>query len=197
MIAILRSPYFTWLLLALPSIGLMQGYFTGQMDAHDLLHPTGEFSARAMILALLCTPLVVLWPKVRLFRSLLKRRRYIGVAAAGYALLHTLFYIVDKEVLSAVWAEAFELSIWTGWAAFLIFVPLAITSNNTSIRALGARKWKGLQRFVYFAAVLTAAHWLFLEYEIVPLLVHFVPLATLEIARVWKQNSKPQSPANQ
>lgn len=187
MIRIFRSPYFTWLLLALPSILLMQGYFRGTMSAHELLHPTGEFSARAMILALFCTPLAVLWPRVKIFRSLLKRRRYIGVAAFGYAALHTVLYLVDKGDFGAVLDEALELSIWTGWVAFLIFVPLALTSNDASIKALGTRRWKNLQRWVYLAAVLTAAHWLFLEYAIGPVLVHFVPLAVLEIARVWKQ----------
>lgn len=194
MIAILRSPYFTWFLLAIPSLLMMRGYFTGASDAHDLLHPSGEFSARAMILALFCTPLAVLWPRVRVFKSLLKRRRYIGVAAFGYALLHTLFYLVDKGKLTEVLAEALELSIWTGWLAFLIFVPLAITSNDTSVRTLGARTWKNLQRWVYAAALLTAAHWLFLEYEIVPLMVHFMPLAILEVARIWKQKSISRSP---
>lgn len=156
-ITALRSRYFTWFLLVLPSIGLMQAYFTGQMSTHDLLHPTGEFSARAMILALFCSPLVILWPRVKIFRSLLKRRRYIGVAAASYAILYTLFYILDKGQFSTILAEALELSIWTGWAAFLIFIPLAVTSNDTSMRALGGRRWKNLQRFVYAAAVLTAA----------------------------------------
>ncbi|NNF95115.1 MAG: iron reductase [Altererythrobacter sp.] len=188
--AVLRSPYFTWFLLALPSLLLIRAYSAGDMTIHDLLHPTGEFSARAMILALICSPLVTLWPKVAIFKSLMRRRRYIGVAAFGYALLHTLFYLVDKGNFADVLAEALELSIWTGWVAFLIFVPLAITSNDASVRAIGARKWKTLQRWVYAAAVLTAAHWLFLEYEIVPLLVHFVPLALLEAARVWKIRSR-------
>jgi methionine sulfoxide reductase heme-binding subunit len=184
---IFRSRYFTWGLLAIPSIMMMRGYFYGDASAHDLLHPTGEFSARAMILALFATPLVTLFPKVKLFRSLLKRRRYIGVAAFGYGLLHTAFYVIDKGQLSAIINEILELSIWTGWIAFLIFVPLAITSNNLSMKALGARNWKNLQRLTYIAAVLTAAHWFFLEYETGPMLVHFLPLAILEIARIWKQ----------
>jgi methionine sulfoxide reductase heme-binding subunit len=187
MMALLRSPYFTWCLLALPSILLMRAYFAGDLAAEELLHPTGEFSARAMILAMFCTPLAVLWPRVKVFKSLLKRRRYIGVAAFGYAALHTGFYLIEKGHLAAVLAEALELSIWTGWVAFLIFVPLAITSNDRSVKALGPRRWKALQRWVYLAAVLTAAHWLFLEYAIGPVLVHFVPLTLLEVARIFKQ----------
>lgn len=183
---LLRSRYFTWLLLALPSLMMLKDYAAGSVTAHQLLHPSGEFSARAMILALYCTPLLVLFPKNRLVQSLMKRRRYIGVAAFGYAALHTAFYLIDKASLSEVVKEITLLSIWTGWIAFLIFVPLAATSNNWSVKRLG-RTWKQLQRWVYAAAVLTTAHWLFLEYEFGPVLFHFAPLALLEAVRVWKR----------
>ena len=53
-------------------------------------------------------------------------------------------------------------------------------------RLLG-RTWKQLQRWVYAAAVLTAAHWLFLKYEFGPVLFHFAPLALLEGVSVWKR----------
>ena len=58
------------------------------------------------------------------------RRRYLEVAAFGYALLHTVFYLIDLGTLSAVLGEALELSIWTGWVAFFIFVPLTLISNE-------------------------------------------------------------------
>lgn len=183
---LLKSRYFTWLLLALPSLMMLKDYVTGSVTAHQLLHPSGEFGARAMILALYCTPLLMLLPKNRLARSLMKRRRYIGVAAFGYAALHTAFYLIDKASLSVVVKEMTMLSIWTGWVAFLIFVPLAATSNNWSVKRLG-RRWKQLQRWVYAAAVLTAAHWLFLEYQVGPVLFHFAPLVLFEAARVWKR----------
>lgn len=185
MIQFLKSRFFTWALLALPSVMMLAGYLNGSRDAHDMLHPTGEFAARAMILAMMCSPLFALFPKARIVQSLLKRRRYIGVAAFGYAALHTAFYLIDKGSFAKVVEEMLVLSIWTGWLAFLIFVPIAATSNNWAVRALGSR-WKQLQRWVYAAAILTAAHWLFLEYEVVPVLVHFLPLAVLQILRVRK-----------
>lgn len=185
MIQILKSRYFTWALLALPSVMMLVRYMNGSATVHGLLHPSGEFAARAMILALFCSPLFALFPKARIVQSLLKRRRYIGVAAFGYAALHTAFYVIDKGSFAKVIEEALVLSIWTGWLAFLIFVPMAATSNNWAVRALGSR-WKQLQRWVYAAAILTAAHWLFLEYEFVPVLAHFLPLAVLQILRVRK-----------
>ena len=110
-----------------------------------------------------------------------------GVAAFGYALLHTAFYLIDKGSLSKVLSEALELSIWTGWLAFLIFVPLAMTSNEWAVKTL-KRAWKPLQRWVYAAAVLTLAHWIFLEYELGAALAHFLPLAGLELYRIIRNN---------
>ncbi|MEX3006986.1 sulfite oxidase heme-binding subunit YedZ [Hoeflea sp. TYP-13] len=181
--AVFNSPYFFWALLALPSIGMIPAAFNGN-DLEPLLHPTGEFSARFMILAMMLTPLRMLFPGAGWINWLMKRRRYLGVAAFGYAVLHTLYYLIDLGSLSAVLADAVKLGIWTGWLAFVIFVPMAATSNDLSVRAMG-RKWKTLQRFGYAAVVATLLHWIFVHNNLGPALVHFVPLAALEAYRVW------------
>lgn len=181
--AILNSPYAFWLLLALPSITMINGALSGG-DLEPLLHPTGEFAARFMIIAMMLTPLRMLFPKSKAVGWLLRRRRYFGVAAFGYAALHTLYYVIDLGALSAVVADVTKFGIWTGWLAFIVFVPLAMTSNNASVRKLG-RSWKILQRFVYVAAAATLLHWIFIHNNIGPALVHFVPLAALETYRVW------------
>ncbi|MFK8033904.1 MAG: ferric reductase-like transmembrane domain-containing protein [Hyphomicrobiales bacterium] len=66
-----------------------------------------------------------------------KNRRYLGVAAFGYGLLHTIFYLIDKSSLTTVVGELQRLYIWTGWIAFLIFVPLAMTSMYYFVRKMG------------------------------------------------------------
>ena len=184
--AAFNSPYFFWALLALPSIGLLYGAL-GSSDLEPLLHPTGEFAARFMIIAMALTPLRMLFPKAGWISWLMRRRRYIGVAAFGYAALHTLYYVVDLGSMSAVVTDFWKLGIWTGWVAFIIFVPLAFTSNNASVRALG-RNWKTLQRSVYVAAVATLIPWVFVQNNFGPALVHFVPLAALEAYRIWKNS---------
>lgn len=191
----LNSPYSFWALLALPSFGMLSGFFGGDASAHRLLHPTGEFAARFMIIAMMITPLRMLFPTHRWPHWLVKRRRYLGVAAFGYAVLHTAFYLIDQGSLSKVLAQALELSIWTGWLAFLIFVPLALTSNDWAVQKL-KRAWKPLQRWVYTAAVLTLAHWVFLEYEIGPALAHFLPLAGLELYRIVRNNRSSAEPVD-
>lgn len=180
---IVNAPVFFWAILALPSIGMIAGAFSGN-SLEPLLHPTGEFAARFMIIAMMLTPLRLLFPSARWIGWLMKRRRYLGVAAFGYAALHTLYYLIDLGSLSAVLADAVKFGIWTGWIAFLVFVPLAITSNSYSVRAMGPG-WKTLQRFVYVAAVATLLHWIFIHNDVGPALVHFLPLAALEAYRIW------------
>ncbi|WP_348540692.1 ferric reductase-like transmembrane domain-containing protein [Sulfitobacter sp. R18_1] len=60
----------------------------------------------------------------------MKRRHYRGVTAFFYALAHTVIYLLDKGALALTVGEYSKLYIWTGWIAFLIFVPLAIPSNE-------------------------------------------------------------------
>lgn len=192
--SLLDHPHTLWAILALPSIPMMLALISGKPGpdgvpvTEALLHPTGEFSARFMIIAMILTPMRMLFPEARFWRWMMKRRRYFGVAAFAYAALHTALYIVDMGSLQAILGEALGLGIWTGWLAFFVFVPLAATSNDWSVRKLGPR-WKILQRWVYLAAIGTLLHWMFVHNNIGPALVHFLPLAGLEIYRVWKNRN--------
>jgi sulfoxide reductase heme-binding subunit YedZ len=183
----LNHPYVFWALLGVPAIPMVLGLTSGDPEAaHDLLHPTGEFAARFMIFAMMITPLTIVFRGWRGPRWLMKRRRYIGVAAFGYAALHTILYLVDTGSVAFTGGELSKFYIWTGWLAFLIFVPLAVTSTDGWIRRLGSR-WKLLQRFVYGAAFLTLAHWAALHDwgGTSAALVHFLPLGMLEGYRLW------------
>ncbi|MEL6572448.1 MAG: ferric reductase-like transmembrane domain-containing protein [Pseudomonadota bacterium] len=192
---VLNSRYFLWALLALPSVGFAAALISGasgpdgEPASEFLLHPTGEFAARFMILAMTLTPLRMLFPASDLLRWLMKRRRSFGVAAFGYATLHTLLYLIDMASLRAVMGEAFALGIWTGWLAFFVFIPLAVTSNDWSVRALGPT-WRRLQQTVYVAAVATLLHWIFVHNNFGPALVHFLPLVGLEGYRIWKNAAR-------
>lgn len=192
--SIIGSRYFLWLILAIPSFGFTMGLINGQMSAHQLLHPTGEFAARFMIIAMVATPLRLLFGAKSWTMWLVKNRRYFGVAAFVYSLYHTVLYVVDMGSLQSMLDEFFKLGIWTGWIAFFIFIPLAATSNDAAVRAL-RQKWKPLQRWVYPAAVLTLLHWMFIENHFGPAMVHFVPLALLEIYRIWHQRFREATPA--
>jgi len=191
--------YFLWPLLALPSIPMIVALTSGATSEDGrpatefLLHPTGEFAARFMIIAMIISPVRLILPKSKFWFWMTRQRRYFGVAAFAYAALHTVLYLVDMGSLKAVLGEFWSLGIWTGWLAFFIFLPLALTSNDASVRLLG-RGWKPLQRCVYAAAVATLAHWIFIHNQLGPALVHFLPLAGLEAYRVFRSaRSNPQS----
>ena len=180
----LNSPLFFWLLLALPSIPLTAGLAQGSMPYGELMHVSGEFSARFMIIALMVSPLIVMFPSRHWPRWMLARRRYLGVAAFGYAALHTVAYLLELGALSKIAGDLAKVGIWTGWVAFVVFVPLALTSNDYAVRNMG-RAWKNLQRTVYAAAVFTLLHWIFIHNSFGGALVHFAPLAALEAYRIW------------
>lgn len=194
------SPYWLWLVLSLPAFGILNSAFTDTNPRifHILVHPSGEFAARFMIIAMMATPLAMLLKGWRGPIWLKKNRRYFGVAAFAYALLHTIFYLIDKATLVRVIGELDRLYIWTGWLAFLIFIPLAVTSMDYFVRAMGPR-WKTLQRWTYPAAVLTLIHWAALHNwgSITPALVHFGPLIALTAYRLWYWYIRPRRKATQ
>lgn len=187
---IIDHRYFLWGLLAIPSIPMIAALIAGtpgqngQPVTEALLHPTGEFSARFLIITMIITPLRMIFPNAAFWRWMMKRRRYFGMAAFFYALFHTLLYILDMGSLQAILGEFLALGIWTGWLAMLIFIPLAVTSTDRAVRKMGAR-WKTLQRTVYVAAFATLLHWIFVHNNFGPALVHFVPLAGLEAYRIF------------
>lgn len=183
LVGFLNGRLFFWLVLALPSATMVRAVSSGQAGFDQMLHPSGEFSARLMIIALMLTPLSILFPSQRWIAWLMRRRRALGVAAFGYAVLHLVFYLIDMETLKNILAEFWALGIWTGWAALAVFIPLALSSNDMMMKKLG-RNWKPLQRSAYAAAVLTLLHWMFIHNNFVPALVHFAPLVVLAIYRV-------------
>lgn len=178
-----NAPYTFWLLLSLPAIPMIGELAAG--DFKHLVHPSGEFAARFMIVSMILTPLMMLFPRSGAIRWLVKRRRHIGVAAFAYAALHLLAYVLKEGTLAKIIAELGTPEILTGLAAFLIFVPLAITSNDYFLRALGTN-WKAMQRTVYVAAIAVLAHWLIASHGVGAAVIHFTPLALLELYRIGR-----------
>ena len=173
-----------WGLLAVPAIHILLRWFTeAELWPDDLVAPSGEWSARMIIVALSLTPLAMLLPRARPVAWLLARRRAFGVAAFGYAMLHLYFYVREMETLANILAEVQLPGIWTGWAAFALMLPLALTSNDAAVRRLKSA-WKKLQRLVYPAALLTLIHWIVVHDALVSALVQVAPLILLEIYRL-------------
>lgn len=180
-----------WAVLAVPAAFALHRYATEPgIWPGDLLHPTGEWSARFIILALMMTPLAQLFPGSRAIKWLVRHRRAFGVAAFAYAVLHLVFYVLDMETVSAMLAELGAPAIWTGWLALLCLVPPAAASSDAAMRLL-QRSWKRVQRLVYPAAILTLVHWVLVHDGKVSALVHFAPLVLLQVLRLARHLYRP------
>ncbi len=181
---IFLNKYWLWLILAIPLIGMIIGISTGRADYDKLMHATGEFAGRFLIVSLVATPLILMFPNGKVSHWLVRNRRYFGVAAFGYTLLHTVFYIYENS-FGQVMSEFTQIGLLTAWIAFFIFVPMAITSNDYFVRKMGA-SWKKLQRWVYLAALMTFTHWVFIHMNWKPAVVHFLPVLLLQFYRLYK-----------
>lgn len=191
------STLILWLVLCLPAIPMVGALSGDDPKAfHGLLHPTGEWAARFMIIGMMASGLMLLfrgrsWP-----RWLVHHRRDIEVAAFLYASLHLLVYLIDRGTLERIVDQLSQVRIWTGWLAFLIIAPLAITSNNAAQRWMHGG-WKQLQRAAYPAAVLVLFHWAAMRDwgSWAPAMVHFGPLIALWAYRLWYWYLRPRPAA--
>ncbi len=173
-----------WCALAVPAALILSRYWTDPDLLHgDLLDSTGEWSARLIIVALMLTPLRQLLPASAIVRWLVRHRRAFGVAAFAYALLHLILYVLDMETVAYMVAELSAPAIWTAWLAVLFLLPPALISSDPAMRALGPL-WKKIQRLAYPAAILTLVHWVLVHDGMTEALLHFAPLAVLQLVRI-------------
>lgn len=143
-----------------------------------LEHKMGELALQLFILSLAIRPIYE-WTGV----NLMKLRRAIGIITFFYVLFHLLVWLVlDVGILSEIWADIVKRPyITVGMGAFVLMIPLVLTSNNLSLRKLGPRKWKRLHRLAYAAALLGALHFVMLAkgFQIEPLIYLGVVLILL------------------
>lgn len=147
-----------YLLGAIPAPWLFYQGLTGSLGVDPieaLEHRYGELALQLLIVVLAISPL-----RRFLGLNLIKFRRALGVLTFVYVSLHLLVWLVlDVQVPSQIWADILKRPyISVGMAGFVLLFPLAVTSNNLSVRQLGPR-WRSLQRLVYPAAVLGGLHY--------------------------------------
>ena len=122
---------------------------------------TGDWTLRFLVFTLAVTPL----RKLLGLPELIRFRRMLGLFAFFYACLHFTTYIwLDKFFdLAEMWKDvAKRRFITVGFAAFLLLIPLAITSTAGWIRRLGGKRWQALHRAVYVSAVCGVVHYYWL-----------------------------------
>ncbi|WP_298011680.1 protein-methionine-sulfoxide reductase heme-binding subunit MsrQ [uncultured Aquabacterium sp.] len=149
-----------WAVCAVPAIALLVGAMVGSLGANPaekLIRETGEWALRWLWLTLAITPL----RELASLPALVRFRRTLGVTTFVYAVLHLLSYAgFDKGwALDDIVRDVFKRNfILVGMLAFVVMLPLALTSFNAAVRALGGRRWQWLHRLTYVVAMLGLLH---------------------------------------
>jgi methionine sulfoxide reductase heme-binding subunit len=126
-----------------------------------ITHATGDWTLRFLLITLAITPL----RKILRQPHLIRFRRMLGLFAFFYGSLHFGTWIgLDKFFAwSEMWKDVQKRHfISVGFAAFLLMIPLAVTSTAGMIRRLGGRRWQMLHRAIYLSAILGVVHYYWL-----------------------------------
>ena len=126
-----------------------------------ITHFTGDWTIRFLVFTLAITPL----RRVLNLPDLIRFRRMIGLFAFFYAYLHfSTYFGVDKFFdFHEIWGDiAKRPYITVGFTAFVLMIPLAITSTTGWIRRLGGKRWQWLHRLVYASAIAGVVHYYWL-----------------------------------
>nr|WP_255610663.1 protein-methionine-sulfoxide reductase heme-binding subunit MsrQ [Lysobacter sp. ESA13C] len=152
----------------------------------EIEHRLGLWALRLLMIALAVTPLRQLSGQAVLLRF----RRLLGLYAFFYASLHLTAYLVLD--LKGYWTQIFEEIakrpyITVGFLAWLLLIPLAVTSTQGMMRRLG-RRWGLLHQLVYAIAVLAVLHfWWLVKSDIREPLLYATILSVLLGWRVWRK----------
>ncbi len=174
----------------IPAVVYFYWAVTNQLGADPLLaleRRLGRWGLQLLMLTLLVTPL-------RRFAgiNLLKFRRPFGVLTFIYVSLHLVTWLVlDKQFF---WGEILRditrrPYIILGVTAFTILLPLAMTSNDWSVRRLGAGVWRRLHRLSYVAVLLGAAHYLLVvkAWPLQPIVYAILAVALILVRIRWNR----------
>ncbi len=153
-----------FLLCLIPFGILIWRTFTAKLGANPvefIQHATGDWTLRFLIFTLCITPL----RKLLKLPDLIRFRRMLGLFAFFYACLHFLTYLGPDQSfdLAAMWKDVAKRPFITvGFTAFVLLIPLAITSTAGWIRRLGGRRWQMLHRLIYISAICGVIHYYWL-----------------------------------
>lgn len=195
------------LLGLIPAAILVADYLAGRLSVNpieDITHRTGEWTLYLLMTALAVTP----FRRWTGWNGAIRFRRTIGLLAFGYACLHLLTYAVldqglflQGDVLKYVGKDIMKRPyITVGFTAFVLLLPLALTSTKGWVRRLGGKRWNALHRVIYVAGALGVLHflWLVKGEQLRPvyfaLLLVMLLLARLVVAR--RQSAAVGTPAS-
>ncbi|MEJ8813877.1 protein-methionine-sulfoxide reductase heme-binding subunit MsrQ [Variovorax ureilyticus] len=183
---------FAWLFYAAATDGL------GANPAEHLIRSTGDWTLRFICIVLAVTPLRVTTKT----NALARFRRMLGLFAYFYVVVHLLSYSwfdMGFELQDIAKDIAKRPFILVGFSGFLLLTPLAATSFNRAIKALGAKRWQALHRLVYLIAGLGLLHFFWMragKNNFSEVFVYAAIIGVLLAWRVWNfASKKKQQPA--
>ena len=178
-----------WVAAAIASDYFNGTRLLGSNPIKEAEHFTGRWVLRFLAITLAVTPI-----RQTLGWNWLQRyRRMFGLFAFAYALMHlTIYFLLDLELAwGDLWADIVKRPYITiGMAAFLMLVPLAVTSTAKMVKRLGGKRWAALHRLIYLIVVLGTIHfWMAVKRDItLPLIFAFIFAALLGYRVVkWRQ----------
>jgi methionine sulfoxide reductase heme-binding subunit len=181
-----------WLVCLVPLVGWIWGGVyngLGANPAETILRGTGSWTLRFLCIVLAVTPLRQ-WSGLN---ALARWRRMLGLYVFFYAVLHFLAYawldmgFDPAAVLKDLGKRPFAL---VGFLAFVLLIPLAATSFNRAIKAMGAVRWQRLHRLVYAIAGLGLLHFFWMraaKHRYGEVLVYAVVIGVLLGVRAWRR----------
>lgn len=175
-------------LCLVPLAWLVYGIVTNNLGANPaeyLVRSTGDWTLRFLCIVLLVTPLRVITSTPQLARF----RRMLGLFVYFYVVLHLLSYSwfdMSFDVGDIVKDIIKRPFILVGFSAFLLLTPLAATSFNRAIKALGAKRWQLLHKLVYVVAGLGILHFFWMRSGKNNFTEVFVYAAILSVLLGWR-----------
>ncbi|MEE4120503.1 MAG: protein-methionine-sulfoxide reductase heme-binding subunit MsrQ [Paracoccaceae bacterium] len=183
-----------YVLGVIPVIWIYWRGITGQLGVDPVKvieHRLGLWALWLLLAGLAISPLAN-WTGLRL----VKFRRAVGLLAFFYVLVHLLTWLVlDVQILAQVWADILKRPYITiGMAGFVLMIPLAATSNNWSIRRLGAAGWQRLHRLTYAVVLLGALHYVMLAkgFQLEPLIYLGVAVGLVALRLRPRRRPRPR-----
>lgn len=152
----------TWICCLIPLAILVRGSITNNLGPDptaQIEFATGHTALNLLVISLAVTPLRQLWSRLS---WLIKFRRLFGLFAFFYASIHLIAYVGlyagfdPHTILDDIAKRRF---ITVGVAAWLLLIPLAVTSTTGWIRRLGGKRWNQLHKLVYIAVCLGLLHY--------------------------------------
>ena len=192
----------TWIACLIPFIRLVYGAVTNNLGPDptaQITFTTGYTTLMLLTITLGVTPVRKL---IRQLSWLIRFRRLLGLFAFFYATLHLLTWFAlytgfdTRAMLADIVKRRF---ITMGMAAWLLLLPLALTSTNWAIRKMGGKRWNLLHKLVYLAVVCGVIHyWWQVKTGVLTPLPFTVAIAALLLARpvlAWNQRRKARAAA--